>query len=308
MTNQPIYQPIPYQQEYRDYLEIECGCQPRTIIGYLEDLRVFFRYLQEYQFPPAEEVDPTLVRQEHLRAFLAYLEEERGNSPYARNRKQSSIKSYYKFLVLHGWLEQKDNPARRLKKAKIPYKLPVVLSLEEAQALLKAARMKSFLPYRDYAMLQLFLQTGLRLDELLQLETGDINLQEKQIIVRGKGDKERLLPLTQATVEALDTHLERRLPPSPPSEKVFINHRGKPLTWRGVQRIFDRICEQAGLLKPGLSPHKLRHTCMTLLHREGVDLMTLKELAGHEDIASTEIYAHVNLDDLRHIVKKHPLG
>ena len=298
---------IPYQQEYKDYLEIECGYQPRTIVGYLEDLRVFFRFLHEYHFPATQEVDPTRVNQEHLRAFLAYLEEERSNSPYARNRKLASIKNYYKFLVLHGWMDKKDNPSRRLRKAKVPHKLPVVLSLDEAEALLKASR-KSFLPYRDHAMLRLFLQTGLRLDELLQLENEDINLQERYVIVRGKGDKERMLPLTQATATALAEHLERRLPPYPPSEKVFINHRGKPLTWRGVQRIFDRLCEDAGVVRPGLSPHKLRHTCLTLLLREGVDLMTLKELAGHEDIGSTEIYAHVDLSDVRKTVEKHPLG
>lgn len=89
---------------------------------------------------------------------------------------------------------------------------------------------------------------------------------------------------------------------------MFRNQREQPITPRGVQMIFDRICQQAGLLKPGLSPHKLRHTCLTLLLREGVDLLTLKELAGHKDISSTEIYAHVELGDVREAVEKHPLG
>jgi integrase/recombinase XerC len=184
----------------------------------------------------------------------------------------------------------------------------VFLNLEEAEALIKASRMDSIRPYRDHAMIRLFLQTGLRLDELVRLERSDINLREGYIRVRGKGDKERLLPLTEATARALQEHLERLLPASPQIEKVFLNQRGQPITWRGVQMIFDRICRQAGLVRPGLSPHKLRHTCLTLLLREGVDLMTLKELAGHASISSTAVYAHVDLDDVRNAVEKHPLG
>lgn len=298
---------IPYQQEYVDYLEIECGYQPLSIKSYLLDLRVFFRYLRDKHFDQ-DEIDPELIRPEHIRAFLAYLVEERGNGPSARNRKMAALSNYFKFLVLHGWLKYNQNPARRIKKARLPKRLPVFLNLEEAEALIKASRMDSIRPYRDHAMIRLFLQTGLRLDELVRLERSDINLREGYIRVRGKGDKERLLPLTEATARALQEHLERLLPASPQIEKVFLNQRGQPITWRGVQMIFDRICRQAGLVRPGLSPHKLRHTCLTLLLREGVDLMTLKELAGHASISSTAVYAHVDLDDVRNAVEKHPLG
>ena len=157
-------------------------------------------------------------------------------------------------------------------------------------------------------MMQLFLQTGLRLDELTQLEKGDINLEEEYVRVRGKGDKERLVPLTETTIKALQTHLERMLPRAPEIKKVFLNQHGYPITTRGVQMVFDRICGAANLIKKGLSPHKLRHTCLALLYREDVDLMTLKELAGHDDIGSTEIYAHVDMGDVRKAVEKHPLG
>ena len=253
-------------------------------------------------------IDPSQINHEHIRDFLACMETERGNGPRARNRKLASICNYFNFLVLEGRLQFKRNPARRIKKVREPVTLPVILSLEEAKELIEAARLYAFRPYRGHAMMRLFLQTGLRLDELVHMERRDINLKEGYVRVRGKGDKERLIPLTEATAQALEIHLERMLPASPRIEKVFLNHHGRPVTWRGVQMIFDRICRQAGLLRPGLSPHKLRHTCLTLLYREGVDLMTLKELAGHEDISSTEIYAHVDMSDVRKAVEKHPLG
>ena len=132
--------------------------------------------------------------------------------------------------------------------------------------------------------------------------------EEKYVRVRGKGDKERLVPLTETTIKALQTHLERMLPRSPEIKKVFLNQHGYPITTRGVQMVFDRICGAANLIKKGLSPHKLRHTCLTLLYSEGVDLMTLKELAGHDDIGSTEIYAHVDMGDVRKAVEKTPSG
>ena len=202
----------------------------------------------------------------------------------------------------------KRNPARRIKKAREPVSMPVILSLEEAKILVKAARHYAFRPYRDHAMMQLFLQTGLRIDELTRLERDDLNLREEYIRVRGKGDKGRLVPLTETTIKALQTPLERMLPRSPEIKRVFLNQHGRPITTRGVQMVFDRICQAAGLIKKGLSPHKLRHTCLTLLYREGVDLMTLKELAGHDHTCSTEIYAHVDMGDVRKAVEKHPLG
>lgn len=304
---------IPYLQEYQDYLEIECGNQPRSINAYLIDLRVFFAYLHDKnishdQTDPAQS-NPLLVTPEHMRDFLAYLAEERNNGPRARNRKMAAIKNYYNFLITSGILTNKKNPTRRIKKIKEPKKLPVFLTLEEAEALIKASRIDSIRPYRDHAMMRLFLQTGLRLDELVQLERGHINLQEEYILVLGKGNQERMLPLTPATTEALSEHLERSIPAEPPPHhKVFRNHHNQPITWRGVQKIFERICKQAGITKPGLSPHKLRHTCLTLLLREGVDMITLAELAGHKDIDSTLIYAHVDLSDVRKTVEKHPLG
>jgi integrase/recombinase XerD len=299
--------PIPYEQEYIDYLDIECGNQPRSIEAYLIDLRVFFRYLRNKHYGESP-VDPSGIGHEQIREFLDYMVAERKNGPRARNRKLASIRNYFNFLVLDGLLKFKRNPARRIKNAREPVTIPVILSLEEAKVLVKAARLYAFRPYRDHAIMQLFLQTGLRLDELTRLEREDIKLEEEYVRVRGKGDKERLVPLTETTIKALQTHLERMLPASPDNKKVFLNHHGRPVTRRGVQMIFERICNAAGLIKKGLSPHKLRHTCLTLLYREGVDLMTLKELAGHEDIGSTEIYAHVDMSDVRKAVEKHPLG
>jgi len=128
------------------------------------------------------------------------------------------------------------------------------------------------------------------------------------VLFKGKGDKQRIIPLSKSTLRALGEYLQKRLPASSKNKHIFLNNRGEPITPRGVQLLFKRICKEAEILRPELSVHKLRHTCLTLLLREGVDIVTLKEIAGHDDIGSTEIYLHVTDEEVRLAVKKHPLG
>ncbi len=322
---------LPYGQEYIDFLDIERGLARRTIEEYWQDLILFIQYMQEHNRESSNEYNEGVskdsskednnednksyegsVRLEDIttgsiRGFLSYLRDERDNSTRGRNRKLASLRSYFEFLESSEYLEGKD-PTRKIRNARIPKTLPVFLSMEECDALIKASRINSKLPYRDYAMIRLFLQTGCRVSELNGVETEDINFSEEHVLLRGKGNKERYIPLTESTLMALKDYLGRRLPASPDIKKVFLNHRGVPITRRGIQTVFNRTCKEAGLLKPNLSAHKLRHTCLTLLMREGVDVVTLMEIAGHADIGSTEIYIHVTQKDVRIAIARHPLG
>lgn len=299
---------LPYGQEYIDYLDIERGLARRTMEEYWQDLFLFIEYMNKNNPKGNAPLKLQEITTDSIRGFLTYLKEERDNGPGARNRKLASLRSYFEFLVSSEYLEGKKDPTRKIRNAKKPKTLPVFLSIEESDALIKAARINSKLPYRDYAMIRLFLQTACRVSELIGLETEDIDFSEEHILLKGKGDKERYIPLTESTSLALKDYLERRLPASQDINKVFLNHRGVPITRRGVQTVFNRTCKEAGLLKPNLSAHKLRHTCLTLLMREGVDVVTLMELAGHADISSTEIYIHVTQKDVRIAIDKHPLG
>ncbi len=297
---------FPYQQEYIDYLEVECNMSAATVEAYLLDLRLFVRFLERY-FPSEIKVEKVEALQ--IREFLLYLARERGCQTRARNRKLASVKSYFAFLKVSSYLGSGKNPAAKVRFAKEPQTLPIYLTKEEAETLIKASRYDTTLPYRDYALVRLFLSTGIRLSELVALEVSDIDFSEACIKVRrGKGRKERIAPLSDKACAALKEYLEKRMPAKASERRLFLNHRGAPITGRGVEMIVERICKRAGVMKPHLSVHKLRHTCMTLLLREGVDLITIKELAGHSSIDSTEIYVHVDLRGIEEAMRKHPLG
>lgn len=186
-------------------------------------------------------------------------------------------------------------------------RLPVYFTEEEAAALLEAAAAFRY-PARNVAMFRFFLQTGCRIGELLSLELSRLDLKGRTVRLIGKGNKERQVPLTERTCRALQEYLEVRRPVCANEPAVFLNKDGRAISRRGVQKLFERVCERAGLSRPGLSIHKLRHTCLTLLLQQGVDLVTLKQIAGHENISTTEIYLHVTQKEVRQAIEKHPLG
>lgn len=302
MTNNSF----PFRQEFVAYLEIELELSPYTVEGYLLDLQLFFIFLELEYFLEGVKIEG--INTEHIREFMAFLKHERQNAAKTRNRKLTSLRNYFDFLKISGYLKNRENPAKKLRNARVPERLPVYLALDEAEAFLKASLTTSPYPYRDHCLMRLFLQAGPRAQELLQLETGDINLKEKELLIRGKGAKERIIPLTDSSCQVLEAHLEKRLPDYTQQEKVFLNHKGVPLSNRGVELLFHKICKKAGIRKPHLSVHKLRHTCFTMLLKEGVDIRVLKELAGHESIDSTEIYVHVANEEVRRAMDKHPLA
>jgi site-specific recombinase XerD len=198
-----------------------------------------------------------------------------------------------------------SNPTRRLRNVKTARKLPVFLNLEEAEAILTASKDSKF-PERDYAMMKLFLQTGCRLSELVGLELSQINLKEMYVRYLGKGSKERIVPLTESTSQAIRDYLAVRRPKTQSCKQVFLNNFGGAIAGESVQLYFKTICDKAGIEHKNLSIHKLRHTCFTLLLKAGVDIATIKEIAGHDDINTTSIYLHVTQNEVRAAMEKHP--
>ena len=286
------------------YLEIEKGISPSTLAGYKYDLGVFLLFLKEINLSPQAEN----IRVHHLREFLIYLKRERLNSPVTINRKVSTLKSLFKYLYEEGNYGVDKNMAALLPKLKTGKRLPQVLTLEECRQFLVNLKKASPFPRRDYAMFLFFLQTGCRLKELKELKLSSIHLEEGYATLWGKGNKERYVPLTPETCWALREYLEIRNPALKDNSFLFISMRGRPLSRRGIQAIFKTLAEKTGIYRPGLSVHKLRHTCLTLLLKEGVDIRSLQEIAGHADIATTQIYTHVVQEDIREKLKVHPLA
>lgn len=286
---------------FLNYLEVEKGFSPGTVAGYRTDLLVFFRFLQEV----AEEKPQKLqeIEKKHLRAFLAYLKRERNNGPAAMNRKIAALSSFCKFLLQEESLEK--DPTEGLTRVKGEKKLPQYLSEKEARELLATVKKTSKFPERDYAIFLLFLQTGCRLSELAELTLENLDLEEGKVRFLGKGGKERIVPLLDETRAALCQWLGKR-GVGKPGDRVFLNRYGNPLGKRGIQQNLRRFLERGGIYRPGLSVHKLRHTCLTLLLKSGVNLKVLKEIAGHTTISTTEIYTHVTGEEISDSLKKHP--
>ncbi len=288
-------------RDFLAYMDIERGYSTNTIEGYRVDLQVLFRYLQvEHGLERVSEIEPR-----HIRHFLAYVKTERRNCNKTMARKLSVIKSFFAFLLKEGRLDR--DPSRGFDTIRFPRRLPVFLSREEAEDFLEAAGKYGPEPTRDFALFLLMLQCGLRVSEVTTLTLDCLDLENGMIRVTGKGAKERLLPLTSRTVRALEAYLKER--PSSQHREVFLNRRRRPLTTDGVRHIFRRIVSHTYLKdRPHLTVHKLRHTCLTLLLQQGVDLRTLQHIAGHASVATTQIYTHVTQEQVRSAMEKHPLG
>ncbi len=299
-----IAQEIPYRDKYLQFMITERGCKFKTAENNLKKLRQFARFLErEYSMASFE---PTLITPSHIRRYLVYLKNERGNSPATRNSNLAALGSYYFFLECYEYIEEEDNPTLLIRKARVPRRLPIFLTLEEAQALLRISTAGAQ-PERNLALLRVMMQTGLRVEELINLRIDDIDFKERTLLVQGKGNRERLVPLTRNTCLALKAYLAVRNPVSPRVSSLFLNRQGEPLTGKALYYLFQELCQEAGIDKSGLSVRHLRHTCLTLLLHAGADLMSLKKLAGHKTVWSTQVYLRVTQTQLREAMKKHPL-
>lgn len=289
-------------EAFIDYLSSEKYYSEYTISNYRKDIIEFRNYLKRENFGSLSEFGNNAER--HYLAYLNQHVDEFGCHYKTRTvaRKLSSLRSFYKFCAREGYV--KVNKFAEVNAPKLDKVLPKFLYVEEIDSMFECINRSNTLGQRDYCLLEFMYGTGVRVSELCNIEIGDIDFSNKQVIVLGKGNKERYLPLHDLLVDELNEYiLNARIElaavnKDEQSNKLFLNHHGKPLTPRGVRDILERIVEKA-CKNFKISPHMLRHSFATHLLNNGADLITVQELLGHENLSTTQIYTHVSKEQLR---------
>lgn len=305
----------PGLQPFIDYLTVEKGFSPHTVRAYLSDLDQFCDYVAHG--PAAFEREPDDPRagaslemlgravRNDVRGYLAHVQTG-GGSARTSARKLASLRAAYKFCVRTGMLE--ENPAQTVRSPKLGRNLPEALSIPEVTALVEAPDLSEPLGVRDRAILEVLYSSGIRAAELAGLRISSVDLDNGMMVVLGKRRKERLGQLGQYATRALREYLRVRAQLGEPRhDRLFVNHRGGPLTTRSVQRIIEKYVRQVLPERREVSPHTLRHTFATHMLNAGADLRVVQELLGHESLSSTQIYTHVSIDRLKEVYKQsHP--
>ncbi|MBQ8944444.1 MAG: tyrosine recombinase XerC [Clostridia bacterium] len=305
-------------QDYLNYLNVVKNKSELTVLEYASDLRMFTRFeLRRYNpslltlpFEKTEifSVDIPFFEKLNLTdayAFLSYCKDERKDDSSARARKTVSVKRFYKYLFSNNLI--KENNMVNLEAPKIKKSLPKYLTLEQSLDLLNSVEGKN--KERDYCILTFFLNCGLRLAELVSINLSDFS-DEGTLRVVGKGNKERTIYINDACAKALNSYLRVRPVDGVIDKKaLFLSNQKKRISPKTVQHMVNKYLDKAGLGNMGFSVHKLRHTAATLMYQHGnVDVLLLKEILGHENLATTEIYTHVINEQLRNAVDSNPLN
>ncbi|MDQ7823254.1 MAG: tyrosine recombinase XerC [Candidatus Eremiobacteraeota bacterium] len=302
-----------YRDDFINYLSVERNLSPRTLKEYQHDLSIFFKF-----FAPHFEQELTLatIDERTIREFLTYLKVKLRYSSKALNRKLATLKSYFRFLKKEGYIE--TSPVAEIKCAKLEKHLPRVLNEKEVEILLDATEDEplqekastpqtpedKFIFFRNHAIMELFYATGMRISELTGLNLEDIDFDNMMIRVTGKGNKQRLVLMNQSAIAALKAYLLIR--PKIRSNAVMVSRKNVRLTVRAVQYMFSKHLRKSGINKVA-SPHTLRHSFATHLLEGGSDLMTIKELLGHENLSTTQIYTNISMKRMREVYKEcHP--
>ncbi|WP_415329815.1 tyrosine recombinase XerC [Clostridium perfringens] len=310
--------------EFLNYLENVKGKSLNTVKGYSVDLGLFFKFLKVYkglenniELEKIEEVEISDLGDNFIKditlsdiyAFLAFLEKVRNNSAYARARKVATLKSFFKFLNSKIKLID-ENPTVELESPKINKRHPVYLTLDQSITVLNSMDKGNKNYYRDYCILTLFLNCGMRLSELCNIEIEKIKGDTLTII--GKGNKERTVYLNEASIAAIENYLKNRNDSKATEEAkkcLFLSSKYRPINKRSVEILVKKHIENAGFKDQKYTPHKLRHTAATLMYKYGnVDIRSLQNILGHENISTTQIYTHVDDETLREAVKTNPLA
>jgi tyrosine recombinase XerC len=288
-------------QRYIGHLRVEKDASPYTLRNYAQEIGQFFQFLEEQGVPSWDEVDRQV-----LRRYLLWLRTE-GYVEASMARKLSELRSFCRYLLQEGLLDR--NPVDAVSSPKVPQRLPRYLKLDEVEALLQAPDLSTPLGQRDRTILELLYAAGVRLSELVSLNLGDLSLDRGQMVVWGKGGKERVVLLGEPAVRALRTYLRdgrTRLRGQRMTDAVLLNRFGRRLSRRSVGLILDKYSKLAGLWRK-VTPHLLRHTFATHMLEGGANLRVVQELLGHAQPTTTEIYTHVTPSRLREVyLKSHP--
>lgn len=318
MTQQELQALPPVLRDYFHYITAVKNRSKTTVREYYLDLRTFFRYLvllrdlcpanTPFDEIPLDAVDVEFLKKVHIGealAFLAYCKNERDNSAAARARKSVAIRQFFRYAADRMHIIP-ENPVSQLDTPKTKRALPKFLTLEQSISLLNAVDGPN--RERNYAIITLFLNCGLRLSELCSINLSDIRT-DNTLRVTGKGSKERIVYLNDACLAAIKAYLDVRPKDGlKDRQALFISRNRNRISPKTVQLIIYQALEKAGLGGFDFSVHKLRHTAATLMYQEGVDLLVLKQFLGHENINTTEIYTHLSSHQLEEAAKKNPLS
>jgi len=297
-----------YIETYQKYLKNEKNYSDNTIISYKNDLNQLFSFIKEYKLLRKNGIK--YIDHQIMRKFIVYLKEKK-YSKRSISRKVSTARSFFKFLHKEEIIEV--NPTLNLLTPKIDKKLPYFLYLQEIDKLIETPPRNKLSGIRDRAILEILYGTGIRVSELTNLNIDDIDFNEKIIKVLGKGSKERILPLSNPVIKAMQEYIEKRylfnrnkFDKTINKNALFLNRFGGRLTARSIRRIIIKYIKIAGLNKK-LSPHVLRHSFATHLLGGGADLRSVQELLGHKSLSTTQIYTHITKERLKEIYQKsHP--
>ena len=305
--------------EFLNYLSVVRSKSELTVLEYASDLRLFFRFMLIYRgIVPKdtefEKIDISFIDLDFIKtvkisdayAFLSYCRSDRKNDSASIARKVSSLRAFFKYLCVK-MKQIPENPMEELESPKLKKSLPKYLSLDESIQLLESIDGRD--KERDYAIITLFLNCGLRLSELCSLNYTDIE-SDGTMTVTGKGNKERTIYLNDMCVNAVKAYMKVR-PVDGVKDKhaLFLSNRKSRISPKTVQHIVEKFIEKSGLGDRGYSTHKLRHTAATLMYQKGgVDVLLIKDILGHENLATTEIYTHIVDEQLKDAVSSNPLN
>lgn len=284
-----------YIEKFVRYMEIEKNYSGHTILNYKLDLQDFNKFLAGTAL---EKVDYLT-----LRKYLAVLK-EKGLGPRSVGRRLSALRSFFRFLSREGYI--KTNPILMLSSPKLDKHLPSFMTEDEVYRLIESAfakNEKDLLGLRDRAILEVFYSSGLRISELVGLNFEDVDFISGIVKIRGKGKKERIVPIGEAALTVIRKYLDKR---KKQVDAVFLNKNNRRITTRGIRDIVVKYLRVAGI-KPGVSAHTFRHSFATHLLNRGADLRTVQELLGHANLSTTQIYTHLTTEKLKSVYDKaHP--
>lgn len=307
--------------DFLNYIRVIKGSSELTIKEYEYDLNRFLKYVKlssETKVIDITNFDKTQFKSSDIKllealtprdiyAYLSFLDKEHRNAPRTRARKLASLRTFFDYLANKSKIISND-PCASVDSPKLSKTQPIYLTLNESRELLEVIKEEKndFIRTRDYAMVTLFLNLGIRLAELRDMNI--IDIKDKSLRVRGKGDKERTLFVNEACISALNKYLEHR-PDIKDENAMFLSTHNKRISSRSIQSRVEKYIKAIGLDPRLYSVHKLRHTAATLLHKYGhTDIRTLQVLLGHESVQTTEIYTHVDNEALRSALDKNPLN
>jgi integrase/recombinase XerD len=287
--------------DFSHYLSVEKGLAQNTLESYRRDIRKYLAYLRKEKIEGPGKADRAIIT-----GYLHYLKEA-GHAPSTISRNIASLRSFYNFLLQENLLE--ENPAQQLETPRLEKKLPRVLTTKEVDRLLGQPRTDDQSGLRDKAMLELLYASGIRVSELVALNTSDFNPEVGYLRCRGKGMKERIVPIGTVAINVVEDYIQNsrsRLVKKKDEKALFVNHHGRRLTRQGFWKILKKYAQKSKI-SGEITPHTLRHSFATHLLENGADLRSVQEMLGHSDISTTQIYTQITKRKIREVYDKtHP--